>query len=250
MDSSTPIEKLSQFIEFVEALTTDFNLSRGQSKVNNLLPSALRCDSNNNRKFSRSDSQYFINEFKVGSHNYMKFPYDIKDEYEWMVYAQHFGIPTRLLDFTYSHVISLMFAVENAFTDIDNQDAEVWFLNPTQLNNKFSKRSEILNINNGENLNLDHYEGPIAIKARKLNDRINAQNGLFVYFQDSSTPLNKLVDESILKKVTIKSDYKKNILSSLYSMGIGFTTLYPELQSVSKDIIMKKSILDYIKEDE
>lgn len=42
-------------------------------------------------------------------------PWDVKSDYEWMVYAQHYGMPTRLLDFTNSHIISLMFAVESAF---------------------------------------------------------------------------------------------------------------------------------------
>lgn len=33
-------------------------------------------------------------------------------------------------------------------------------------------------------------------------------------------------------------------------MGIGYTTLYPELESVTKDIIMKKSILEYVRDGE
>lgn len=245
-----PIEKLSQFTSYVESLPKEFILSRGQSRVYDLLPSALRCDKDNIRKYSRSDIQYFLNEFKVGSHNYMKFPADIKDDYEWMVYAQHYGVPTKLLDFTYSHVVSLMFAVENAFEDEDNEDAEVWFLNPLELNNKFANRSEILNVTNGESINLDNFDGPVVMKSRKLNDRINAQNGLFVYFQETNEALNDIVEDNILRKLVIKGDYKKDILSSLYAMGIGFTTLYPELSSVSKDIIMKKSILAYVKEGE
>lgn len=251
MLSNEPIEKLSEFTEFVESLPNEFILSRGQAGEYDLLPSSLRLDKSNIRKYSRTASQYFLNEFKISSHNYMRFPTDINSEYEWMVYAQHYGIPTRLLDFTFSHVVSLMFAVENAFEDEENKDAEVWFLNPIQLNNKFAHRSEILNIANGESLNLETYEGPVAIKSRKLNERINAQNGLFVYFQDVinpvESPLNKIVDESILKRLVIKGEYKKDILSSLYSMGIGFTTLYPELQSVSKDIVMKLNIQEYLR---
>lgn len=116
-------------------------------------------------------------------------------------------------------------------------------LNPTELNNKFANRSEILNLTNGESFSLDNYDGPVAFKSRKLNERINAQNGLFIYFQDNCQPLNKVVNEDILRRLVIKGEYKKEILASLYSMGIGFTTLYPELQSVSKDIIMKKVLM-------
>ncbi|MCY8152512.1 FRG domain-containing protein [Bacillus paralicheniformis] len=240
------IEKLSQFTEYVESLPKEFILSRGQGKEYELLPGALRLDKNKQRKYSRGAIQYFLNEFKVNCHNYVRKPININDDYEWMVYAQHYGIPTRLLDFTYSHVVSLMFAVENAFDDNEENNAEVWFLNPFELNNRFASRSDILNISNGEKINLDNYDGPVAFKARKLNDRINAQDGLFVYFQDNSLPLPELVDDKVLKRLLIKGPYKKDILSSLYSMGIGFTTLYPELQSVSRDIIMKKNILEYL----
>lgn len=127
MNNVEPIEKLSQFTEFVESLPKGFILSRGQAQSFELFPSALRLDKNDNRKYSRAAAQFFLSEFKVGSHNYVKFPNDMRDDYEWMVYAQHYGIPTRLLDFTYSHVISLMFAVEKAFEDEENLDAEVWF---------------------------------------------------------------------------------------------------------------------------
>ena len=33
-------------------------------------------------------------------------------------------------------------------------------------------------------------------------------------------------------------------------MGIGFTSIYPELDSVAKDIIMKKNIIDFMKGEE
>lgn len=245
------IEKLSDFMCFIEELPDDYILSRGQPGQFNLLPSALRKDEHNNRKFSKQAIQYFLDEFQINAPSYITTSHgSLVNEYDWMIYAQHYGIPTRMLDFTFSHVISLMFAVENAFDDEKELDSEVWFLNPEKLNNKYASRSEILNISNGENFNLDKFSGPIAVKSKKINERIKSQNGLFVYFQDDSMSLDSLLDESILKRVVIKGDSKKNILSSLYSMGISFTTLYPELQSVSKDIILKQSIQDYKRNEE
>ncbi|HDR4909378.1 hypothetical protein COK36_19025 [Bacillus cereus] len=249
-DTVEYIETLSGFMEYIEKLPEGFVLSRGQNRDLPLLPSGLRKDDNGNRRFSRQSVKFFLDEFKVSSHHYMSYPWDIKDDYEWMIYAQHYGVPTRLLDFTYSHIISLMFAVDKAFNTLgETNDAVIWFLDPKMLNHKFSNRSEILNMSNGESLNLDQYEGPVAIQGRKLNDRINAQNGVFVYFQDSEKDLGSLVngDEKILRKLVIKGDYTKKILSSLYSMGIGYTQIYPELDSVAKDIVMKKNILDYLK---
>ncbi|OCT15807.1 hypothetical protein A8709_09255 [Paenibacillus pectinilyticus] len=246
--STETIETLSEFMEYVENLPEGFILSRGQSRDFPLLPSGLR-KKDGNRKYSRQSIKFFLDEFKINSHHYLPSPWDIKDDFEWMIYAQHHGIPTRLLDFTYSHIISLMFAVERAFTEEETNDAVIWFLNPRALNNKFANRSEILNLSSNENVNLEHYEGPVAIQGRKLNNRITAQNGLFVYFQDSERPLEESVqdNESILRKLIIRNGYSKKILASLYSMGIGFTQLYPELDSVSKDIMMKKNIIDFLK---
>lgn len=248
--NDTVITKLSEFMEYVESLPKTFILSRGQANAEyTLLPGALRLDKDKNLKYTRKSIAYFLEEFKVHSHNYLDTPWDIKSNYEWMIYAQHYGIPTRLLDFTNSHIISLMFAVEGAFDD-DN-DAVVWFLDPLKLNNNHCNRSEIITIMNEEGSKLDDYDGPVALQGRKLNKRINAQNGLFVYFQDRSQPLEEAVnDEMILRRIIIKGEYKKDILSSLYSMGIGMTQIYPELSSVAKDILMRDNIKQHLMEEE
>lgn len=242
------IEKLSEFIEYVEKLPEGFILSRGQSKSYKLLPTSLRKDEAENRIFSKQSINHFLKEFKINSYNYLDNPLDIKNEGEWMIMAQHYGIPTKLLDFTFSHMISLMFAVEKSFNGCDSCNAEVWFLNPTKLNLKYAKRDEILNLNDIKIETIENYSGPIAVKGRKLNSRINSQNGLFVCFQNECEELESLVDENILKCITIKGEYKKDILSSLYSVGMGYISIYPELESISKDIIMKNNINEYLKE--
>lgn len=241
--------ELSDYMKYVERLPRDFIVSRGQTRNFTLLPSALRKDERGNKKYSRQLANYFLTEFKVNSHNYMTTPWDIRNDYEWMVYAQHYGIPTRLLDFTYSHIVSLMFAVEDAFIASENEDSVVWFLNPNKLNTKHANRTEIITIENESSLNLDNYAGPIVVQGRKLNMRINAQNGIFVYFQDTENSLDEIIEDSdIIRKIIIKGNCRKRILKSLYSMGIGFTQIYPELESVAKDILMKNCIKEYVEE--
>jgi hypothetical protein len=86
------------------------------------------------------------------------------------------------------------------------------------------------------------------LQGRKINSRVNAQKGLFVLFQDEDPALETLVDESILHKLVICGSATKEILASLYSMGISFTHIYPELSSVAKDIVMQQDIDDYLRE--
>lgn len=241
------IEKISEYMEFVEGLPGGFELSRGQKQQYKLLPGGLREDNTGIRKYSKRVCTFFLEEFKTNSHSYLKTPFSIQNQNEWMLMAQHYGIPTYLLDFTYSHIVSLMFAVEDAFTAGEEHDAEVWFLDPLALNLKYAKRQEVINFSVETHFQFGDLDGPVAVKGRKINDRINSQNGLFVYFQQESVSLDMLADCDQLRKIVIKGPNKKDILSSLNAMGIGFTSIYPELDSVSKDIILKNDILEYQK---
>lgn len=243
------INKLSEYMSYVEDLPSEFSLSRGQSKDYALLPSALRQDSAGNRKYSKRVIRNFLEQFKINSYQYIQTPWDIKNEIEWMLYAQHYGIPTKLMDFTTSHVISLLFAVEKSFQDDSEDDAVVYFLNPSALNNKTKEQSQIINISGDEVISSEGHDGPFVVQGRKINSRVNAQKGLFVIFQDDDSPLEISLDESILRKIVINSGDKKAILASLYSMGISFTHIYPELTSVAKDILMQQDIADLARED-
>tara|TARA_R110002060_G_scaffold76725_2_gene87385 strand:+ start:1178 stop:1921 length:744 start_codon:yes stop_codon:yes gene_type:complete len=245
------ISKLSEYASFVEELPKEFCLSRGQSGDYPLLPSALRKDNlTKNRKFPKRAIRNFLTQFKINSYQYMDAPWDIKNDVEWMLYAQHYGLPTKLMDFTISHITSLLFAVEKAFQTESDKDAVVYFLNPTGLNQKNMEQSTIVNVSGSDSVSAEGYDGPIVVQGRKINSRINAQKGLFVLFQDDDEPLEATVDENILKKILIPADATKEILSSLFSMGISFSHIYPELSSVSKDILLQQDIDDFLREEE
>lgn len=247
------VEKLSEFIAFLERLPREFCLSRGHSRNYKLLPTAFRCNKAGQRLFRKVDLQKFLDDFQINAHPYISNTNIISNDKEWMVYAQHYGVPTKLLDFTYSHVVSLMFALEKAFHEDDSENGEVWFLDPCALNEKSTDRSncKILNISTQSEA-LDKASGPLAVTCKKIHERIQAQNGLFVYFQEevSAMPLENYADGRILKKVVIKKDYKKEILKSLNALGIGYSSLYPELGSVSKDIMLRRNIEEYVKMSE
>ena len=141
------IHSLSEYIDFVERISPQYSLSRGQEQDKDLLPSILRKDDNGMALYTKANSKSFIDDFKSNSTMYIDNTM-IKNQNELLVYAQHFGVPTCLLDFTYSHLISLMFAVENAFTyDADDEEKSVvWFLDPRELNLKSIKRTELLDL--------------------------------------------------------------------------------------------------------
>jgi hypothetical protein len=113
-----------------------YNWFRGHSKTwNELTPLAFR-------KFDK-----FLAEFRpdppgieINSANYfrkraeviIKDPPKDDDYLHWLMYMQHYGLPTRLLDWSENVLIAAFFAV---VTD-QNDDGELWTLYPKDLNMK------------------------------------------------------------------------------------------------------------------
>ena len=129
------VSSLEEYIKTVERFSPNFSLSRGQGSDLPLFPSALRRDQDGMRLYSKTTIQSFLEDFKFNSQMYIEGA-STYHENDWLIHAQHFGVPTCLLDFTYSHLVSLMFALEKAFDyDQDDEDnAVVWLLDPEALN--------------------------------------------------------------------------------------------------------------------
>ena len=146
-----------------------------------------------------------------------------------------------------------------------NQAIEYWFLlhfhyvnskmdrkdYAKKLNEYSMNRTEIINISVSRNERMEDKEYPVVISCTKKNNRISAQNGVFVYFQHGAVALEDLdIANEILKKVVIPYKDTKRIMKNLYLLGMRFSSLYPELSSISKDIILKNDVIEYMKEED
>ncbi|MED4392549.1 FRG domain-containing protein [Priestia aryabhattai] len=250
------INSLSGYIELVTNISEEgFNFYRGQDShiKHKLLPSLLRIEpETKNRVYSDNCDQNFINAFKSRCLPHLN--YLPKNEWEWMSTAQHYGLPTRLLDWSQSPLSALFFATENCnFNYYEGDSSVVWCLNPTILNEKSRFIEDYTTIPNlseeNENFlsNLKQKFGlganpagqvyPIALIHPSSNKRIHAQKGVFTLFPINSSPLDELEKaEEFLVKIIIPSEVKLEIKKQLFNTGITYSNIYPDLDSLCKDI--------------
>lgn len=154
---------------------------------------------------------------------------------------QHYGVPTRLLDWTESPLIALYFAVENEEND---DDGAFWILNPLMLNKeaRISRPSEPAFIPSFEDEILEPYANlkdgvqdvyPIATIATRNNIRIQAQQGVFtIHHHAKPLAIDQISDGRHAEKVVIPQASKNEIKKQLKLLGISKFQLFPEMSSI------------------
>lgn len=142
---------------------------------------------------------------------------------EWLSIMQHYGSPTRLLDFTRSLYIALFFAVQESLTD-----ASIWAVNPSRLNERhrdgFSFNGKTYNPSfsgtNDEKLGLvDDVVFPALVAATpKLivdvnpnysNERLKSQLSLFLVPLDVNAPFMENLCRSLdFERIPVGMEYE------------------------------------------
>jgi hypothetical protein len=170
-----------------------------------------------------------------------------KDEWQWLFLMQHYGVPTRLLDWTESPLVALYFAC----CSHEASAARVWILDPKEFNKIALPDSEGEELPSfGHDSTLDPYrpstlfqeEGasvmkPIACIATRNTPRMLSQQGAFTISHRDMSSLEQIVSKkNVLLSIKIKKGKKRSIIKELASLGITKFQLFPDLQTLG-DII-------------
>ena len=173
---------------------------------------------------------------------------------ELLFLMQHYGIPTRLLDWTENPFIALFFALENARQERagEEKDATVWLLDPIRLNTiAYSNRANPARIFGAYAEELAAYQPsqdskrvsmllPLAIHGVHNSQRIVAQRGSFTIFGRDTVALNQSATLSgatgVIKQVRIAAGAKKQMFEDLFNMGIADSVVYPDLDGLGREI--------------
>lgn len=178
-----------------------------------------------------------------------------KNEWEQMFYMQHYGIPTRLLDWTESPFIALYFALtscERTRTGAPKNDAAIWMLDPEQWNrgalSDISFKGGILDANREQvksyspKADLEERKNlPVMIYGTHNSPRIVAQRGMFALFGKSVEPMETSFQAGVftdgsLQKIVIDKSIRDAVAKSLFRKGVSDSTIYPDLVGLSMEL--------------
>ena len=222
------ITSFEDYLDIVNSLATNdpIILFRGQSDQFPLLPSAVR----DNPSIDTTEIESsMLSELKRRAQ--LKVTTTFLDDWDWLVYAQHFGMKTRLLDWSSNPLTGLWFACSNEYKLSSDSYVYIFIADDSYL--------------------IDRTKSPfMTTKTRILrpalnNERIIAQAGWFTAHKYSHSrkrfvELGKNNDlKQGLLEITIPSKLKKKILKRLSVYGINSQTLCPDVTGICNHLNWK-----------
>jgi len=183
-----------------------------------------------------------VKEFKEHSINLIQ--KDVKNDWDLLSIAQHYGLPTRLLDWTSDSLIALWFAFEEEKEN--TKDRIVWGL---VVRNEY-----LVNFKKDNPYNL-HERFIKVFEPIKIDPRIESQKSWFsiqnilVFKQGGGDGLPVFNEYNIINrerefeyfrmKMVMPNNLRKDILQKLDKLGINYQSIFSDLSGICKNIEWK-----------
>jgi hypothetical protein len=232
------IESLADYISVVSGLLIDDGSFwfRGHRDTRwNLIPGALRYEEEDDRATALG----LLDDFRRVAELKVPRPPSHKERLKWMQLAQHYGMPTRLLDWTQSATFALYFACVQSEEGEGESDGAVFLVNPAhlaELPGTTGKTS--LDALTDEDISPYLDLGPalqrrgvptIAINPVWNSERVMVQRGAFTLHGSQQFELDDQQAPS-LSAIPILGERKTTLLEELARIGVDEMTLFPELE--------------------
>jgi hypothetical protein len=198
---------------------------------------------------------------------------------EWLALMQHYGAPTRLLDWTKSAYVAAFFAAESA-KPIKRSAAQddgpvkpfaIWAIDERKVT---AEAVALLGLRSDADLSSraifaqiyrqqpeDGVYLTVPVQPHRMNERLTVQQGLFLCANNPLFGFHKCLKNMVdraskthldtaqwLHKFEIKSEARLDVLAALNKMNISSATLFPGLDGFARSLRTKAEIFDWEKD--
>lgn len=220
---------------------------------------------------AKDNEKRLLREFQRKYHHYSQYIPHSDNTLEWLSLMQHYGAPTRLLDFTYSIYVAAYFALEKAKKkDAKEEDTKkecaekgnvVWAINGIWAIKKsadcFKKGSPEWKFISGDITEKNEKIFNRTFKRRnpkvfacqmnpfRLNERLTIQKGVFMCpgnvtlpFESNLRNLKGWNEKENIVKIIIQQQVREKALGLLSNMKISRATLFPGLEGFAQSLMI------------
>ncbi len=203
---------------------TDTTIYRGQRKDYPLLPNICR---EGEPELLLINERALLTKFKKDAARCLQIV--PKTDWEWMVVAQHHGLHTRLIDWSFNPYVALWFALEKHKKE--GSRPEVWVMNPL--------KEDVIG----------RFENTLPFSGKRTKvfkssfniPRLIAQESWFVLFKHIENSRKGFVAlernqklRKRIRRIRIQKRAAGEIIKQLNVMGYNRHTLFPDIDKVAK----------------
>jgi len=200
----------------------DTTVYRGVKDVSyELVPKIGRKEFTWKHKSVKDAEKYMLSLFKQRAIPFLSF--SPRNDWEWLALAQHYGLPTRLLDWSRNPLVAAFFAVNEEA----NTDSAIYVLKSKKypISSEEERKSP-----------LEYSEQRKFIPAH-ITERIIAQSGLFTIHPNPEKPHSGREVE----KIVLKNRFRKELKKTLFKYDIHTASLFPGMDGLSEHIAWLRS---------
>ena len=265
----TIIKNICSIVEFLDNIfyiKSRFNKNRyinqyvfrGLKKESYELLSSLKrnCGNESHLLENRNDLHFFEKRLSINFEKYAQIiEPKVKNSYwERLIIAQHHGLPTRLLDWSYSPLIALHFATDHVDSDEKiEEDVAVWMISVEDIHallpdkyidmlKKYQSKAFTCDMLDELKIDNEQYDrdmgndGFVFVEPPSIDMRIVNQGSLLSVIPNAIDPLERLIDgsEKICYKFIISKDKLESVRDELDILNVNERVLFPDLDGIAK----------------
>jgi hypothetical protein len=224
------VESIGDYLSVIRQHKSDYRpgsilqdvVFRGQAGDFPLMPKLCRLKA---KEGILEVEQKILQEFKRSNPLLIQ-PHGVMDDWDYLTLGQHFGLPTRLLDWSNNALTALWFALVEGHGQADLSRI-VWMLAAEE--NDF-----VTNMNDTHPFEVPETK---IFRPRLIKQRINNQSGVFSIHSSNDILDKRLLNDNAryskkLVKIKIAPEKIADLQNDLNTLGVNAFSIFPELEGL------------------